>query len=87
MSQLSLHRGPTPCLTVGPWSGIRPRPTQTPLSDIMQGLHDICSIDVYSVRVFKLRCCDLKLKLFVIKSLHWELMLLLFTYVIYLPVM
>jgi hypothetical protein len=38
MSQLSLHRGPIPRLMVGPWSGIRHRPTQIPPSDIMPGL-------------------------------------------------
>jgi hypothetical protein len=33
-----LCRGLTLCLMVGPWSGTRPRPTQTPPSDIMLGL-------------------------------------------------
>jgi hypothetical protein len=42
---------------------------------------------MYSVRVFKLRCCDLKLKPFCNNVPRWTLMLLLHPYVIYLPVM
>jgi hypothetical protein len=37
-TQLCRYRGPTLCLMVGPWSGTRPWPTQTPPSDVMPGL-------------------------------------------------
>jgi hypothetical protein len=42
---------------------------------------------VYSVHVFKLHCCDIKLKPFCNKVPRWKLMSLFYPYVIYLPVM
>jgi hypothetical protein len=56
MTLLCLCRGPTLYLMVGPWSGICPRPTPIPPSDIMSGLAWYLIWWHVQCPCFKLRC-------------------------------
>jgi hypothetical protein len=87
MTQLCLYRGPILCLMVGPWSGTRPRPTQTLPSDVMQEQAWHLQWWRVSYRTLNTAAWPKAYVCSVIISPDGKVMLLLNTHVIYLPVM